>query len=238
MKPTALIPWFPGTNCHGEMARAFEVAGAKAEIIPHRLLLDGMRHLTECDLVGLAGGFSFGDHLGAGRIAAHELRACMLDQLQALMAKGTPIIGVCNGFQILVAAGLLPGSELVGDPTALLDLNLSGRFEHWSNGTVTVHEVAACPWTEKLGGMEMKLPWAHAEGRLVGNAESFQVAVTYGQAPEGEETYPTSPSGSRVAGIAAGPIFGLMPHPERRIDDLHGGSDGLKIFEAGVRAVR
>ncbi len=240
IKRTVFVLWFPGTNCHKEMARAFSKAGANVEIVLLQQLIEGRRKLTDCDIIGCPGGFSFGDHFGSGRVAAFDLVQRFGDQLAAAREKHIPMFGTCNGFQMLVAAGLLPGDGEIGTPTALLDANLSARFEHWSETKVVLHDPGNCLWTAGLDGREVVMPVAHAEGRLVGpHPERWRVMATYGTA-EGTTDYPASPNGSPYAGIcdASGEVCGLMPHPERRIDALHGGDGGLAIFQAGVDAVR
>lgn len=232
MKPKALILWAPGTNCHREMALAFELAGAQAEIVLLNQLLRGRRRLTEADLIGLPGGFSFGDHFGAGRVAALDLACRLRDQLLELRHKRVPMLGICNGFQILVAAGLLPGDGAIGQATALLDLNASARFEHWINITICLREPPAVKsiWTDGLAELTMKLPIAHGEGRPVSAGGDEQVIATYPA---------VSPNGGVIAAICdrSGVIAGFMPHPERQVAERQGGTDGLRIFKAGVRAV-
>lgn len=239
-KPTVFVLWFPGTNCHREMARAFEKAGASATVVLLRELIDGRRRLTDSDIIGFPGGFSFGDHFGSGRVAAFDLLSRFRNQLLDARERHVPMLGVCNGFQILVAAGLLPGDGRIGERTALLDHNRSARFEHWSETRVVLRDPGTCLWTRGLDGREVVMPVAHGEGRLVGpHPERWKVMATYGT-PEGTADYPASPNGSPIAGICdpTGEVCGLMPHPERRIDALHGGDDGLAIFQAGVAAVR
>lgn len=239
-KPTVCVLWFPGTNCHHEMKRAFEMAGASVQIVLLQELIDGRRKLTDYAINGFPGGFSFGDHFGSGRVAAFDLVRRFGDQLRAAREKHVLMLGVCNGFQIEVAAGLLPGDGPIGTPTALLDANISANFEHWSETTVVLHDPGNCVWTHELDGREVVMPVAHAEGRLVGpHPERWRIMATYGTS-EGTADYPTSPNGSSIAGICdpTGEVCGLMPHPERRIDALHGGDGGLAIFQAGVNAVR
>ena len=239
MKPKVILPFFPGTNCHHEMAHAFALAGAEPEIVLLSSLVVGRRRLTDADLIGLAGGFSFGDHFGSGRVAAYELVHRFRDQLLLARERRIPMLGICNGFQILVAAGLLPGDGPVGEPNAILDLNLSAKFEHWGNTRVVLHEPSGinCVWTKGMDGVSMRLPVAHGEGRIVGDGK-WSIVGTYGT-NEGVAEYPTSPNGSPVAGICdpTGVIAGFMPHPERRVDELHGGSQGLLIYSVGVESV-
>lgn len=239
-KPHALIPWFPGTNCHREMAWAFELAGAKSQVVTIFDLVKSPGRLTETDLLGFAGGFSFGDHFRSGAVAAQDLVNRFLDQLRLVREKHIPILGVCNGFQILIETGLLPGDGNIGQPTAVLDRNLSCRFEHWTNKNLCFRELpgSPCLWTSSLEGQSITLPVAHGEGRPVPeNSPAYIIAATYGT-PEGDAEY--SPNGSPVAGICSPDreILGLMPHPERRVDELRGGAQGLPIFLAGVDAVR
>ena len=239
-KPWAFIPWMPGTNCHQEMAAAFEKAGGRSEVIP--LKRCARPKLYEADLIGLAGGFTFGDHFGAGRVAAIELIDRFGDELVEALNRHIPMIGICNGFQIMVAMGLLPRVTM-GSPTAALDMNLSGRFEHWWSRKLVLHqpEGVDCVWMRNLDGRVVYLPVAHAEGRpvLLPEAGEPLVVATYGTA-EGTAAYPDSPNGSPIAGFCdeSGLLIGMMPHPERRTDGLRGGTDGLAIFQNGVAAVK
>jgi phosphoribosylformylglycinamidine synthase len=232
-KPKTYILWTPGTNCHQETKFALDQVGAEAEIILLNQVLRGEKTLFECDLFILPGGFGWGDHIGAGRICAIDLvHGLLLPQFSALIEKKIPILGICNGFQVLAATGALTGK--LGEPKLLLDQNSSARFEHWNNTRVVIHEVPGCVWTKGLDGLIIRMPVAHGEGRPVWNDDEkpiWNVAATYGTYDDIAD-YPTSPNGSHIAGIAYKQIFGLMPHPERNL------KEGRAIFEAGVNAVK
>jgi phosphoribosylformylglycinamidine synthase subunit PurQ / glutaminase len=232
-KIIASVLWFPGTNCHKETMRALKRVGAIPQLITIQELIDGMRRLDECDLLFNPGGFSNGDDLGAGRIAANDLVKRFGGQLLQVIAKRIPIGGVCNGMQVLVETGLL-GGEL-GKPQIAMDFNTSARFEHWSKTKITLHETkSGCVWTKGLEGFCFEVPVAHGQGRPffpqgLGNCE---VMATYGDDPSGSDQYPISPNGSHIAGLGTELIMGMMPHPERA------GEAGLAIFEAGVNSVK
>ncbi|MFA5021149.1 MAG: phosphoribosylformylglycinamidine synthase subunit PurQ [Patescibacteria group bacterium] len=231
--------WFYGTNCHEETMHALSRVGALPDLVLLSQLIDGSKRLFECDILVIPGGFSFGDDQAAGRIAAIDLTYRLRDQLVEVVARRIPIICICNGFQIVVEMGLLPGDGEIGKPTAVLDHNLTARFEHWAEVSVFLHEPPGvnCVWTKGLDGLEIKMPAAHGQGRLVpfNGLESCNVIATYGPGA-GDSTYigdgGFSPNGSAIAGIGTDVIAGFMPHPERA------GEAGLAIFEAGVNSVR
>ncbi len=238
-RPKVHVLYAPGNNCHHETLEAFRLAGAEAELIllTADILRGGIR-LTDCDLLAIPGGFSFGDHIAAGRIFAIELTSRLADQLQEVKRKGIPVIGICNGFQILVNSGLLPGDDCC---PGLVDRNQSALFEsRWV--TLQVQD-SDCVWTRGLGGQLLRLPVAHGEGRVL-LPEDFpdeRTVFRYGES-EGTLKYPDNPNGSPGgrAGIcdSSGRILGLMPHPERAVYDWLGSRDGLGIFQSGVAAVR
>lgn len=203
--PHALLIKFPGTNCDAETARALETAGFTSEIVPVALLEP--EALDRAALVVFSGGFSYGDYVMSGRIARLMTRQKIGERLQAFVAGGGYVLGICNGFQILTQLGLLPRGSLIH--------NTSGRFLcRWAplrkNGNTSPF-LKALPET-------FELPVAHAEGRFVGEPGDAEQYVKDGRAAL---LYGTDINGSSagIAGLqdATGRIFGLMPHPERFI---------------------
>ncbi|MDH3295040.1 MAG: phosphoribosylformylglycinamidine synthase subunit PurQ [Acidimicrobiia bacterium] len=248
-QPSVLIPIAPGTNRNDEMALAFEAAGAVTVQMPLEAIRGGETTLDRHQILALPGGFSYGDALGAGRLLGLDLRGWFEDQLQAAREAGLLVIGVCNGFQALVHAGLLPG---VAEVDAALVANDHGRFEcRW----VWLQPVSKTSvWTAELAE-PLWCPIAHGEGRFVTSdsdriVEADQVAFRYadrdGQQAHG--TFPANPNGSTddIAGICdpSGLVLGMMPHPEDHVfarQQLHrrrpNGNRCLPLFAAGVRAV-
>ncbi len=225
--PTALILTAPGINCDRELAHAFELAGASAELVHINRLLADPAMLARFDLIGLPGGFSYGDAVAAGRIVAALVRRTLYGAFVSAIGRGVPIIAPCNGFQIAVQAGLLPGPA-AGErfpsgpprPTVTLATNESARFiDRWCG--VEIPAGTRCIWTRGLqpAGESAVLPVAHGEGRFLPSSpdllarlgDAGQIALRYsaGDNPNG--------SAACIAGIcdASGLVLGLMPHPER-----------------------
>ena len=250
MTPKTLIIRTAGTNCDAELAYAFEQAGAATQTIHLSRLIERPELVASFDLIGFPGGFSYGDDIAAGRILANRLRHRLLGPFQAAVGRGVPMIGICNGFQVLVKLGLLPFPVEAKQVCTLAD-NTSGRFMcKWG----PVEEVAesVCVWTKGLGAFE--LPIAHGEGRFSAPTEVHerltqggQVALRYatGQNPNGSD--------GDIAGIcdASGVIVGLMPHPERCVtptqhpqwtrmgeEFLSSTMPGLAVFKNAVSHVR
>lgn len=259
-RPTVAVLYGPGINCHEETAFAIELAGLDARIVNFQDIQDGNDALTRYQAMVVPGGFSWGDHLGSGRIFGLHLIARAADQLRELVETGKPILGICNGFQILVETGLLPAGT-VGKRSAALLQNRSASFEsRWVELVVTDTESI---WTRCLEGRVLRMPVAHGEGRLywedggrrtsnvqrpTSNAGTPSISheplavqhptirpvLCYAKDGSPTEDYPANPNGSPggVAGIrdSSGLIFGLMPHPERASLPWHGSTDGMELF--------
>lgn len=251
--PRVLILRAPGTNCDQETAFAFERAGGHAELLHINQLLADPTLISHYQIFCLPGGFSYGDDIAAGRILGNQIRHHLNDQLAEFKAAGKLILGICNGFQILMKSGLLV-DDVDGQPPATLAWNDSGRFEdRW------VHLGVASDTCVFLRQVErMYLPVAHAEGKFAVRDERVlnaldtagQLALVYCDAHgQTAHDFPANPNGSQaaVAGLcdSTGRVFGLMPHPERHIERTHHprwtrgeGSDpgdGLKVFQNAVQ---
>jgi len=210
-----LILRAPGTNCDGETAFALEKAGSQVDTAHVNELLRHFKLLSDYQIMVIPGGFTYGDDISAGKILANELRLKLVEDMRKFVADGRLILGICNGFQVLVKAGILP--EL--SPPLTLAGNDSGRFEsRWVY--LRVNETSPCIFTRGIS--TMYLPVAHGEGKVVATPGVLNIALFY--ADEKGDTnagYPYNPNGSidNIAGIcdASGRIFALMPHPERFI---------------------
>jgi phosphoribosylformylglycinamidine synthase len=221
--PPVLILHAPGTNRDGDLARAFELAGALPTIAPLTTLQRGDVRWQDFALLALPGGFSYGDALGAGRLWALDLQTWFHDALQTFADSGKPVIGICNGFQALVKSGLLPGKPSQHTQRATLTFNASGHFEcRWVRLRPSLFNPS--PWLVDLPSIEC--PVAHGEGRFLlsdGELSEAQIALQYvdadGQLANG--AYPINPNGSLrdIAGVtnARGNVIGMMPHPEDNV---------------------
>jgi phosphoribosylformylglycinamidine synthase len=243
-QPTAIILRAPGTNCDQETAYAFQLAGAKTEFIHINQLLESPEALKQGQILCFPGGFSYGDDIAAGRILASQMQSKLSDVLAEFHDAGKLILGICNGFQVLIKTGFLLPEDNDGLP-ATLTWNESGRFiDKWVNLKTDSEKCVFLKGVE-----ELYLPIAHAEGKFVTRnqgilnalSENHQLALSYSSSDE-------NPNGSTadVAGIcnSTGRIFGLMPHPERHIDPTHHPrwtreglrekGEGLILFENAV----
>ncbi len=229
MSVRVLVLRSAGTNNDFETVQAFELAGAQAERLHVQALTEGKRRLSEFQILAIPGGFSYGDDLGAGTVLANQLRANLREDLETFVQEGNQVIGICNGFQILVRLGLLPVPG--GDKAVSLVENVSGHFEsRWIRLRV---DTDSSPILKK--GEVLEMPVAHKEGRLVVASDEIfdelikndQVAFRYTDAEgtEGDPGYPANPNGSisSIAGIQSpcGKVLGMMPHPERHLRSLH-----------------
>jgi phosphoribosylformylglycinamidine synthase len=245
MNPPILILHATGTNRDREAAWACELAGGAPEIVHVNQLAAGERRLQDYYMLVLPGGFSYGDDLGAGKLWAVALRHRLGDKLATFVAAGRPVLGICNGFQVLVKAGLLPGLNGVESATnfpvyqstnqpATLTRNDSARFEcRWVY--LQPQAGSPCVFTSDLDE-PIYCPVAHGEGKFVARDEATLaaieaqglVALRYRRRPQATEAatsngagYPWNPNGSQgdIAGICnpAGTVFGLMPHPEDHV---------------------
>lgn len=253
-KPRVLILRAPGTNCDVETAYAFERAGGTPTTLHVNRLLENSRLLDEFQILCIPGGFSYGDDVAAGRIFGNQLRQHLDGALAQFHSQGKLLLGICNGFQVLLRSGLLfAGLGSPDNPPATLDWNNSGKFEdRWVRLVVSKSDCVFFRGIE-----QMYLPIAHAEGRFVVRdarlldelASRGQIVLRYAGADgSSTESYPENPNGSTagIAGIAdpTGRICGFMPHPERHIDRTQHprwtrgeGSpegDGLRLFRNAV----
>jgi phosphoribosylformylglycinamidine synthase I len=239
-RPVVAVLYGPGINCHEETAFAVELAGLEARVVNFHDVMEGKDALTKYQALVVPGGFSWGDHLGSGRIFGLHLIARAADQLRGLVDSGKPILGICNGFQILVETGLLPDGNVGKRGCALLQNKSAVLESRWVDLLVTDTDSI---WTQGLEGRILRMPVAHGEGRLFWEKEDLiHPVVKYAKDGRPTEEYPACPSGSPggIAGIrdSTGLIFGLMPHPERASLDWHGSTDGMAIFSNLARYLK
>lgn len=230
MKPVrVLILRTAGTNCDLETEAAFRLAGAKPERVHVRRVLEGAARLLDYHILVFPGGFSYGDDVGAGKILANELRK-RLFEIRAFVRSGRPVLGICNGFQVLVKAGILPHSPGLIQ-TASLAFNDSNRFEaRWVK--LRINRRSRSPFFQGLPEI-IELPVAHGEGKVVfGSPKTLEdlkrtgsIALQYVDGEGSLAGYPHNPNGSvfNIAGLTNpdGNCLGLMPHPERYLTPFH-----------------
>jgi phosphoribosylformylglycinamidine synthase len=243
-----------GTNCDYETRFAFDSVGARTSLVHVNEVVRGDVKLAEFGILVIPGGFTYGDDIGAGKILANELKHKLGGEIEQFVADGKLIIGICNGFQVLVKAGLLPAFNGRREQVVTLAYNDSNKLEdRWIY--LKKNPESKCVYTKNLKPV-IHLPVAHGEGKFVTKDEATlkklkengQVVFTYAD-KNGEPTgYPGNPNGSveGIAGICdpSGRIFGLMPHPERHFspvqhprwtrEGLKEEGDGLAIFRNAV----
>lgn len=263
--PKVLVLRTAGTNCNEETAFAFKYFGAATDQVHINQLVSGAVKLVDYHILALPGGFSYGDDIASGRILANELRLKLGDDIRRFISDGKLVLGICNGFQILVKAGILPGLKTDDNASAAdrqqatLFHNDSAKFEsRWTH--LLVAKTSHCVWTKKVSSM-IYLPVAHGEGKFIPRDKQVletlkangQVIFHYCTKDGSAPVYPDNPNGSteNIAGICdtTGRVLGLMPHPERhflsqqhpywsRLTDRTKLGDGAKIFENGVNYIR
>ena len=252
-KPKVLVLRAPGTNCDQETGYAFSQAGGIVDFVHVNALIESPSKLRDYQILCLPGGFSYGDDIAAGRILASQLHQRLGDVLNEFRDQEKLILGICNGFQVLIKSGLLIENDDNG-LLATLTWNENGRFiDNWVNLKA---DDDRCVF---LRGVEqMYLPIAHAEGKFVARSEAIldhlsnnhRLALKYCRpdGSNGQVPFPHNPNGSmgHVAGVCdeTGRIFGLMPHPERHIAGTQhphwtrlGAArqgEGLAIFENAI----
>jgi phosphoribosylformylglycinamidine synthase subunit PurQ / glutaminase len=218
----AAVIQFPGSNCDRDMAVAIrEVTGAETALVWHR----DSELPANLDLIAVPGGFSYGDYLRSGAMAA---RSPVMQAVVAAAGRGVPVLGVCNGFQILTEAGLLPGA---------LMRNAGIRFV-CREVKLTVENSQSIFTSRYQAGEEIVIPVAHHDGNYFADTATLdrlegegRIAFRYAEQVNG--------SARNIAGILndAGNVLGMMPHPERMIEAVQGGSDGRRLFEGLIREI-
>lgn len=258
-KPKVCILKTAGVNCDKETAFAFEAAGANTEFVHINELVARTKMLKDYQILALSGGFTYGDDIAAGKILANELKFKLFDDIRAFIDAKNLIIGICNGFQVLVRAGILPGNEKFRQE-ATLSLNDCGLFQDkWIHlnlpGEKETIGARKCVWTKGIEKV-IYLPIAHAEGKFIPANEDVlermriqgQIVFQYSDKFGSLNSASINPNGSidNIAGICdeTGRIFGLMPHPERYLiglqhpawtrEGLKEKGDGFAIFSNGV----
>ena len=256
-KARVLVLRAAGSNCDRELKYAFELAGADGRLVHVNRLVEGSERLDDYQVLAIPGGFTYGDDVSAGKVLANELLNRLGAEIRDFLEKDRLIIGICNGFQVLVKTGILPGGAAsLGTQTATLAWNDSGVFEdRW------VHlkpSTGKCVFVDGEDIVEM--PVAHAEGKFIpasddvlGETESNgQVVFRYTNPDGSAPPYPANPNGSvaDIAGVCdpTGRVLGLMPHPERYVlgyqgprwtrEGLKSQGDGLAIFHNALRYFR
>jgi len=221
----AIVLRAAGINCDMETEYALEAAGAKAERVHINKIIKDKSALDEYQILVFPGGFSYGDDVAAGKILANQVIHHLADAVQKFIDDGKLVLGICNGFQALVKAGILPGDGSAKEQTVTVTYNDSGKFEdRW---VYLAPQTDRCVFIEP--GRQIYLPIAHGEGKVVAKDKATlqklksegHIAFKYVDNEGKEGPYPVNPNGSMdsIAGLidSTGRVLGLMPHPERHI---------------------
>lgn len=213
---------FPGSNCDRDLATAIELVTGKAPaMVWHR----ETELPAGTDFIAVPGGFSYGDYLRSGAMAA---RSPIMRAVADAAGKGTPVLGICNGFQVLTEAGLLPGALMRNAGLHFVCRTVGLKVENSQSLFTSAYR----------SGEEIAVPVAHHDGNFQADRETLdrlegdgRVAFRYTEEVNG--------SARSIAGIlsSAGNVLGMMPHPERVVEDAHGGTDGRRLFEGLLEAV-
>lgn len=252
-KVNVLVLRAPGTNCDAETAYAFQQAGAISSLCHVNQLIRHERRLSDYQILVFPGGFSYGDDIAAGKVQAVELKEKLGAEIQQFVEDGGLILGICNGFQVLAKAGILPDLKQPDAPPLTLAANDSGKFEcRWVH--LLVAKTSPCIFTQGIDSMY--LPVAHGEGKVITDMRGLReinAAMFYtDESGNAQAGYPHNPNGSmnNIAGVCdpTGRIFALMPHPERHIrftqhpqwtrKKPRESGDGLAIFKNAVKFAR
>ena len=257
-KPRVIVLRTAGTNCDNETAIAFKMAGGDAELVHINELARDEKFLKDYKILAIPGGFTYGDDISSGKILANEIKYKLKEDLKNFINSGKLVIGICNGFQVLVKSGILPGINS-GAIEATLGFNDSGSFiDKWVYLRTTNNDqrksrakprdkrrTTKCVWAKDLPDM-IYLPIAHGEGKFIPRnkdvlnkiKKNAQVVFRYVDNPNG--------SIDDIAGICdtTGRVLGMMPHPERHIlgtqhprwtrEGLKERGDGFMIIKSGV----
>jgi len=254
----AIVLRAAGVNCDEETQYGLQLAGADADRIHINRVIENLNLLDDYQILVFPGGFSYGDDVAAGKILANQIIHHVSEALKKFIEDGKLVLGICNGFQVLVKTGILPGMDPVGGRDQLVTItdNDSGKFEdRW---VYLQPESSRCVFIEP--GRRIYLPVAHGEGKVVTKdtrtleilKSGGHVAFRYVDKAGFEGPFPVNPNGSMgsIAGLtdSTGRVLGLMPHPERHIHRTQhphwsrltdgGGADGRTIFENAVKYVR
>jgi phosphoribosylformylglycinamidine synthase subunit PurQ / glutaminase len=259
----AIVLRAAGINCDMETEYAIELAGAQAQRIHINQLIENKNLLNDFQIIVVPGGFSYGDDVAAGKILSNQIVHHLFEPIQKFIEDGKLVLGICNGFQVLVKAGILPGGDFGNKQENItITYNDSGKFEdRW---VYLAAPTDRCVFIDK--GKQIYLPIAHGEGKVVaGDADTLEklenqgyVAFRYVDAQGKQGGYPINPNGSMnaIAGLtdSTGRVLGLMPHPERFVRTTQHprwsrgeaksdgvrtcAGDGMMVFTNAVKFIR